>query len=85
MIYKNVVLMLHEAAYSLNIPLEGEVKTTSDYEYEDYDENALHVVWETSIQPLTDLQRIIFFVLTIIVTVVSVAGNVLVLYVNVSR
>lgn len=57
-----------------------------DYE-EDYDEveSDLIVVWESGVQPLTDVQRLIFLALTIIVTFVAICGNILVLYVNISR
>lgn len=43
------------------------------------------VVWETEVQPLTDVQRHIFLCLTIFILTVAVVGNMLVLYVNFSR
>lgn len=59
-------------------------------EYEEYFENTteddgLIVVWETAVQPLTDIQRLIFAVFTILVSFVAIVGNILVLYVNFSR
>jgi hypothetical protein len=43
------------------------------------------VVWETAVMPLTERQRITFFVLTTIVSIVAILGNALVLYVNFTR
>ncbi|CAO1413827.1 unnamed protein product [Diamesa tonsa] len=62
----------------------------SDSEYEEYFENSTEddgviVVWETAVQPLTDIQRIIFAVFTVLVSFVAIVGNILVLYVNFSR
>lgn len=88
--YKNVLLMLKNVEYWINIPLgetENAISKASDEEYEDYDESdsEFYVVWETGVQPLSDLQRLIFFTMTFIVLVVAVLGNILVLYVNCSR
>lgn len=86
--YKSVLLMLKNVEYWINIPLgENVVSKASDDEYGDYDEsdNEFYVVWETGVQPLSDLQRLIFFTITVIVIIVAVVGNVLVLYVNFSR
>lgn len=49
------------------------------------DENKFKVVLETTIQPLSDFQRLIFLIITIVVVTLAVVGNVLVLYVNLSR
>ncbi|CAO1415848.1 unnamed protein product [Diamesa serratosioi] len=59
-------------------------------DYEEYFENNTEddgkvVVWETAVQPLTDIQRITFAVLTVLVSIVAIIGNLLVLYVNFSR
>lgn len=43
------------------------------------------VVWEAEVQPLTDVQRLIFLSLTIVIGLVAVVGNILVIYVNFSR
>lgn len=80
------VLLLHKGAdYWINIPLEtnstSKVAATENQETE----SEPVVIWETAVQPLTDVQRLIFFSLTIIVAVIAVLGNVLVLYVNISR
>lgn len=86
MSYKNVMMMLKNVEYWINIPLEETAmsKDTGD-EYSDYEESDLIVVWETAVQPLTDLQRIIFFTITVVIIVVAGMGNILVLYVNFSR
>lgn len=88
-----MMLMLQNVAYWINIPLDESdtsIKTADgDSSSEKYDgddqENKIIAVWETAVQPLTDLQRLIFFSLTIPVVVIALVGNVLVLYVNVSR
>jgi hypothetical protein len=88
MLYKSVLLMLNSVEHWINVPLEGSTikKASSGDEYEDYDEESdIIVVWETAVQPLTDIQRLIFLTLTVIVVTVSVVGNILVLYVNFSR
>ena len=79
--------MLKNVEYWINIPLEtSSISLASEVEYNsDYEESDLIVVWETAVQPLTDLQRAIFFAITIIVIVVAGIGNILVLYVNFSR
>lgn len=43
------------------------------------------VVWQALVQPLTDVQRLMFLSITIFVVVVAVVGNILVIYVNFSR
>lgn len=40
------------------------------------------IVWENAVETLTDVQRIIFFIITTFVVFVAICGNVLVLYVN---
>lgn len=85
MFYKSVLLMLNSVEYWINLPIEEhEVKGLED-DYSDYEDSDIIVVWETSVQPLTVIQRLTFFALTILVVVVSVVGNLLVLYVNFSR
>lgn len=84
--YKQVLLMLNDVGFWINIQLEQNSSSKSaDVEYEDYSESDLIVVWETVVQPLTDVQRIILFSFTIFVAVIAVLGNILVLYVNFSR
>lgn len=88
MSYKSVLLMLKNVEHWINIPLgENTMKKASEDEYEDYYESdsEFYVVWETGVQPLSDLQRLIFFVITVAVIIVAVVGNALVLYVNFSR
>lgn len=86
MSYKNVMMMLSNVAYWINIPLETTAISKTSYdEYSDYEESDLIVVWETAVQPLTDLQRLIFLAITIVIIVVAGTGNILVLYVNFSR
>lgn len=86
MSYKNILMMLGNMEYWINIPLEASASSkASDDEYSDYEESDLIVVWETAVQPLTDLQRAIFLAITIVVIVVAGTGNILVLYVNFSR
>jgi hypothetical protein len=45
----------------------------------------LIVVWEKTVQPLTEFQRLVLLSLTIIITTIAVVGNLLVLYVNFTR
>lgn len=85
MIFKNVMLTYKDVEHWINIPIEGSSGKSSSYEYEDYEESDSIVVWETAVQPLTDVQRLIFFSITILVASVAVVGNFLVLYVNFSR
>ncbi|CAO1413819.1 unnamed protein product [Diamesa tonsa] len=59
-------------------------------EYEEYSENTIEnngivVVWESAVQPMTDIQRLTFEVLTILISFVAIVGNILVLYVNFLR
>lgn len=80
------ILLLHQGEeYWINIPHEAsstaKIAATENQETD----SELLVVWETAVQPLTDVQRLIFFSLTIVVAVIAVLGNVLVLYVNISR
>lgn len=85
MSFQSVLLMHQGAEHWINIPLEtiptAKVAATENQETD----SELLVVWETAVQPLTDVQRLIFFSLTIFVAVIAVLGNVLVLYVNISR
>ncbi|CRL05729.1 CLUMA_CG018758, isoform A [Clunio marinus] len=88
MSYKSNLLMLNNVEYWINIPLEENTiisRVNADDEYGDYEDTDIVVVWETAVQPLTDIQRLIFLTLTILVAFVSVVGNSLVLYVNISR
>lgn len=89
MFYTDVRLLLNDAEYWLRIPSEDDnVTSRTAEEEEDYDDqqsNDLTVVWETAVRPLTDAQRIIFLVFTLLVVVFAVVGNILVLYVNISR
>lgn len=48
-------------------------------------ERNLILLWEFEVQPLTDVQRLIFLSLTICVAIIAVLGNILVIYVNHSR
>lgn len=85
MSFQSVLLMHQGSEHWINIPLEtsstAKVAATENQETD----SELLVVWETAVQPLTDVQRLIFFSLTIFVAVIAVLGNVLVLYVNISR
>lgn len=91
MSFKSIRLMLENVAYWIDIPLEESDTSFETMEGQssendaDYQEDNIIVVWETAVQPLTDLQRLIFFSITIVVVIVALVGNVLVLYVNVSR
>lgn len=88
MFYTDVRLLLNDAEYWLSIPSEDNVTSKTIEEEEDYDDqqsNDITVVWETAVRPLTDVQRLIFLVFTLLVVVFAVVGNILVLYVNISR
>lgn len=88
MLYHNAMLTLRNDSHWLNIPFENsEMKKSLNDKYDDNNDpkSQLWVVWETAVQPLTDVQRLIFLAFTILVVVVSIVGNVLVLYVNFSR
>lgn len=88
MFYTDVRLLLNDAEFWISIPSEDNVTSKTTEEEEEYDEqqsNDLTVVWETSVRPLTDAQRMIFLVFTLLVAVFAVVGNFLVLYVNISR
>lgn len=78
--------MLRDVEHWINIAIDASAdrKSTSD-EDEDYEESDIIVVWETAVQPLTDVQRLIFFSITILVLSIAIVGNFLVLYVNFSR
>lgn len=66
--------------------IKGRFNSEYDEYYEENDtDDGLIVVWETAVQPLTDVQRLTFAVLTVLVSFVAIVGNVLVLYVNFSR
>ena len=66
--------------------IKGQRLNTEDEEYEEkYDENDLLVVWESAVQPLTDIQRLTFLVLIVLISIVAIVGNILVLYVNFLR
>ncbi|KAG5667433.1 hypothetical protein PVAND_015413 [Polypedilum vanderplanki] len=56
-----------------------------DYDYEEENIPDLIVVYESAVMPLSKRQRIIFFVLTSIVSFLAIIGNALVLYVNFTR
>lgn len=58
---------------------------TDEYSENDTEDDGKVVVWESAVQPLTEIQRITFAVLTVLVAVVAIIGNLLVLYVNFSR
>jgi hypothetical protein len=87
MMHKRVLLTLKDAKYWVDITLpESEVKSSDD-DYADYEDSEFqwHAVWETGVQPLTDTQRLIFSIVTILITAIAIVGNILVLYVNISR
>jgi hypothetical protein len=83
--HKSVLLTLNSRDYWLNVELPATVARSHDYDYEDYEDTDIIVVWETAVQPLTDVQRLVFFVITVLIAFVAIAGNILVLYVNISR
>jgi len=96
MIHKSVLMFNGNVSYwlkiqsrKLNITSTTTATYDDDYDYEyDGDEegrSGLHVVWETEVQPFTDLQRWILSVVVIIVAFIAILGNLLVLYVNFSR
>jgi hypothetical protein len=80
---KNVSLKLNDLEYFVNISLPA-VKKERWYDegFEDVEDINMIVVWETAIQPLTDVPRLIFLAITIFVVVLAILGNILVLYVN---
>lgn len=87
---QSVMKMLNGVSHWIDIQYDNNKTTQKSEEfsddYENYDEESdLIVVWETGVQPLTDVQRLIFLAMTIIVTIVAICGNILVLYVNFSR
>lgn len=75
--------------YWINIAMENSTsKSSSRVDGFDYDGNIkrdLILLWEQSVQPLTDFQRLIFLVATIFIVGLALVGNMLVLYVNFSR
>lgn len=82
------MLTLKGLQHWINIPLdENSTRKASNRndEEEDYEDDGVIVVWETAVQPLTDVQRLIFLSLTILVAIIAIHGNILVLYVNFSR
>lgn len=90
MISTDIRLLLNDTVYWIRIPLEDNVTSKlsddgDDYYDEEQQTNDVMTVWETAVRPLTDSQRLIFFVITIVVVVFAVIGNILVLYVNFSR
>jgi hypothetical protein len=83
---KSLMLTLKGVQHWINIDYESNrTSKADDYEYDDDEDSNLIVVWESVVQPLTDVQRLIFLAMTIIVTIVAICGNILVLYVNISR
>lgn len=86
MFYEQFLSQLRDPKNQINFTIEmNSIKKASDDYYEDYHGGNLIVVWEPAVQPLTDVQRIIFFALTIFVAMIAIPGNFLVLYVNFSR
>jgi hypothetical protein len=83
--HKSVLLILNNHEYWLNVELPESVAKSHDYDYGDYEDSDIIAVWETGIQPLTDVQRMVFLVITVLIAIVAVFGNILVLYVNMSR
>lgn len=49
------------------------------------DNREILIVWESAVRPLTDAQRIVFFILITIIVIFAVVGNLLVLHVNFNR
>jgi hypothetical protein len=90
-LYYPVKLSRGDDVYLINIKMD-ENSTSSPlrdefdyYESVERIERDLVLVWDIDLQTLTDVQRLIFLVLTILVVIVAVVGNLLVLYVNLSR
>lgn len=77
--------------YLINIELDVNLTSSPPWDEFDYDEfiekheKDLILVWDADLQTLTDVQRLIFLILTIFVVTVAVVGNLLVIYVNLSR
>jgi hypothetical protein len=73
--------------YRVDIEVDDENSSTSSSRDGFYgnDERNLILVWDQTLQNLTDTQRLVFLVLTIFILIVAVIGNLLVLYVNISR
>lgn len=68
--------MLHKIGF--NIEMETETNHGNSVH------NGEHVfVSESIVKPLTDVQRIIFFIIVTIVVFVAIVGNILVIYVNI--
>jgi hypothetical protein len=75
--------IMNEHSKILNPILELKL---SDNQDDNEDKNSdFIVVWQALVQPLTDVQRLIFLFITIFVVIVAVVGNILVIYVNFSR
>lgn len=88
--YKNAMLTLKGVQHWINIPfnkksLETEHGDSDEAESDYYEDDDLIVVWESAVQPMSDMQRLIFLTLTVIIVVIAIVGNLLVLYVNLSR
>jgi hypothetical protein len=89
--YYPAYLSRGDDVYLINIEMDENSTSTPRQDEFDYDESVerierdLILVWDLDLQTLTDVQRLIFLVLTIFVVIVAVVGNLLVLYVNLSR
>lgn len=80
------MLIRNSIEYWINVELSDSAGKSHEYDdYGDYEDSDLIVVWESGVQPLTSVQRLTFFIITIIIAVVAIVGNILVLYVNISR
>ena len=86
MLKELLLSQLKDSKYRINFTIEvNSIKKASDNSDEDDQGSNLVVVWETAVQPLTDVQRTIFFALTIFMAMIAIPGNFSVLYVNFSR
>lgn len=68
--------MSHEIG--LNIEMEAETHLDDSA-----DNGEALIVWENAVRTLTDVQRIIFFIVVTMVVAVAICGNILVVYVNI--
>lgn len=78
----NNLNFLHNSSSNIKFSFN---KTSEDYVNAEPGDPNFMIVWESAVIPLSDMQRITFFVLTVIVSIIAIIGNSLVLYVNFIR
>lgn len=79
--------MFHFDTFSGRIPTgnNSKARLTDFKEGDGAAEKNLILLKEFEVEPLTDVQRLIFFWVTICIAIIALLGNLLVIYVNISR